>query len=109
MCIHTFLIFLFMNTYTFSLISYTAKVYIHTHGVAQLLPTHFLRSGGNLYFFIPPPVVAEIDRKKPPPPRVFPIFYVPLSRTVSERTPLEAPGTNASRGVLLLTVVDEGT
>ena len=33
----------------------------------------------------------------------------PSSRTVSKRTPLEAPGTNCSRGVLLLTVLDEGT
>ena len=49
------------------------------------------------------------DRKNPPPPRGFPIYYVPSSRTVSKRTPLEAPGTNSSRGVLLLMVLDEGT
>jgi len=54
-------------------------------------------------------LVIQIDRKKPPPPGGFPIYYVPSSRTVSKRTPLAAPGTNSSRGVLLLTVLDEGT
>jgi len=48
------------------------------------------------------------DRKKPPPPGGFPIYYVPSSKTVSKRTPLEEPGTNSSRGVILLTVLDEG-
>ena len=47
--------------------------------------------------------------RTPPPPGGFPIYYVPSSRTVSKRTPLEEPGTNSSRGVLLLTVLDEGT
>jgi len=45
----------------------------------------------------------------PPPPGGFPIYYVPSSRTVSKRTPLEAPGTNFSREVFLLTDLDEGT
>ena len=53
--------------------------------------------------------VQHFDRKKPPPPGRFPIDYVPLSRTVCKRTPLEEPGTNPSRGVLLHTVLDEGT
>jgi len=44
-----------------------------------------------------------------PPPGGFPTYYVPSSRTVSKRIPLEAPGTNSSRGVLLHTVLDEGT
>ena len=35
-----------------------------------------------------------------PPPGGFPIYYVPWSRTVCKRTPLEEPGTNPSRGVL---------
>jgi len=52
---------------------------------------------------------AKVDRKNPPPRGGFPIYYVPSSRTVSKRTPLEAPGTNSSRGVLLLMVLDEGT
>ena len=52
---------------------------------------------------------TQVDRKKPPPPGGFPIYYVPSSRTASKRTPLEAPGTNSSRGVLLHTVLDEGT
>ena len=51
----------------------------------------------------------EVDRKKPPPPGGFPIYYVPSSKTVCKRTPLEEPGTNPSRGVLLHTVLDEGT
>ena len=52
---------------------------------------------------------VHFDRKKPPTPGGFPIYYVPSSRTVGMRTLLEAPGTNSSRGVLLLTVLDEGT
>ena len=52
---------------------------------------------------------AQFDRKTPPPPGGFPIYYVPSSRTVSERTPLEKIVQGASRGVLLLTVLDEGT
>jgi len=52
--------------------------------------------------------LLRLDRKKPPPPWGFPIYVLP-SRTVSKRTPLEEPGTNSSRGSLLLTVLDEGT
>jgi len=51
----------------------------------------------------------NVDRKTPPPPGGFPIYYVPSSRTVCKRTPLEEPGTDPSRGVLLHTVLDEGT
>ena len=47
--------------------------------------------------------------KETPPPGGFPIYYVPSSRIVCKGTPLEAPGTNSSRGVLLHTVLDEGT
>ena len=52
---------------------------------------------------------CQFDRKKPPPPGGFPIYYVPSSRTVCKRTPLEAPGTNPAGGVLLHTVLDAGT
>ena len=52
---------------------------------------------------------GQVDRKNPPPPGGFPIYCVPSSRTVCKRTPLEEPGTNPSRGVLLHTVLDEGT
>jgi len=52
---------------------------------------------------------VEVDRKNPPSQGGFPIDYVLSSKTVSTRIPLEAPGTNSSRGVLLLTVLDEGT
>jgi len=48
----------------------------------------------------------QIDRKKPPPPGGFPIYYVPYSKTRRKRTPLEAPGTNSSRGSLFLWVLD---
>jgi len=51
----------------------------------------------------------QVDRKKPPSPGGFPIYYFHSSRTVCKRTPLEEPGTNPSRGVLLHTVLDEGT
>jgi len=53
--------------------------------------------------------VHQADRKNPPPPGGFPIYYVPSSRTVSKRTPLEEFVAGASRGVLLVTVLDEGT
>jgi len=52
---------------------------------------------------------GQVDRKNPPLPGGFPISYVPSSRTVSKRTPLEEFVPGASRGVLLLTVLDEGT
>jgi len=51
----------------------------------------------------------HVDRKNPPPPGGFSIYYVPSSRTVNKRTPIEDPGPNSSRGVLLFTVLDEGT
>ena len=54
-------------------------------------------------------LTTDFDRKNPPPPGGFPIYYVPSSRTVSKRTPLEAPFTNSWSWVLLLTVLDEGT
>jgi len=54
-------------------------------------------------------VALQFDRKKPPPPGGFPVYYVPSSRTMSKRTPLEESVAGASRGVLLLTVLDEGT
>jgi len=52
---------------------------------------------------------AEFDRKKPPSLRGFPIYYAHSSRTVSKRIPLEEFVPVALRGVLLLTVLDEGT
>jgi len=54
-------------------------------------------------------VDRQVDRKKPSPPGGFPIYYVPWSRTRRKRTPFEAPGTNSSRGVLFLRVLDQGT
>jgi len=45
--------------------------------------------------------------KETPPPGGFPIYYVPWSRTRWKRTPLEAPGTNSSREVLFLRVLDQ--
>jgi len=52
-------------------------------------------------------LVLYLDRKKPLPPGGIPIYNVPSSRTVSEDPPRKfVPG--ASRGVLLLTVLDEG-
>jgi len=52
---------------------------------------------------------CQVDRKKPPPPGGVSFYYVPSSRTVCKRTPLEEPGINPSRGVLLHTVLDGGT
>ena len=61
------------------------------------------------YIYIYIYMYTYIDRKNPPPLGGFPIYYVPSSRTVCTRTPLEEHGTNPSRGVLLHTVLDEGT
>jgi len=54
--------------------------------------------------------VAEykVDRKNPPPRGGVSYYYVLSSRTVSKRTPLEEFVTGSSKGVLLLTVLDEG-
>jgi len=51
----------------------------------------------------------HIDRKNPPPPGGFPIYYVPWSRTRRKRTLLEESVPGASRGVLFLRVLDQGT
>jgi len=52
---------------------------------------------------------TRFDRQKPSPPGWFPIYYVPPPRTVSKRNPLEEFVPGASRGVPLLTDLDEGT
>jgi len=44
--------------------------------------------------------VHQANRKKPLPPGGFPIYYVPSSRTVSKRTPIEEFVPGASRGFL---------
>jgi len=53
--------------------------------------------------------MATTWSKEPPPPGGIFVYYVPSSRTVSKRTPLEEFVPGASRGVLLLTVLDEET
>jgi len=53
-------------------------------------------------------VLCKVDRKNPPPPGGFPIYYVPSSRIVCKRTPLEGFVPGFSRGVLLHTILDEG-
>jgi len=55
------------------------------------------------------PMSHNVNRKKPPPPGGVAIYYVPSSRTVNKRTPLEEFGPGSSMGVLLFTVLDEGT
>ena len=45
-----------------------------------------------LVFVMSHMLMSHVDRKKPPPLGGFPIYYVPSSRTVSKRTPLEVPG-----------------
>ena len=45
---------------------------------------------------------------KPPPPGEVLRYYVPSSRTLCKRTPLEGFVSGSSRGVLLHTVLDEG-
>ena len=54
-------------------------------------------------------VANTLIGRNPPPTGGFPIYYVPSSRTVCKRTPLEGFVPGSSRGVLLHTVLDEGT
>ena len=54
-------------------------------------------------------ISSHVTYIETPPPEGFPVDYVPSSRTVSNKTPLEEFVPGASRGVLLLTVLDEGT
>ena len=54
------------------------------------------------------PVTTLIERNHPT-PGGFSIYYVPSSRTVCKRTPLEGFVPGSSRGVLLHTVLDEVT
>ena len=53
--------------------------------------------------------VETLRSKETPPPGGFPIYYVPSLRTVCKRTPPERFVPDSSRGVLLHTVLDEGT
>ena len=59
----------------------------------------------HIYTYVHMYTHTHLDRKKPLPPGGFPIYYVPSSRAVRKRTPLEAPGTHFSRGILLYNVL----
>jgi len=52
---------------------------------------------------------THYDRKNPPPRGGFIVFFVPWSKTRRKRTPLEEFVPGASRGVLFLRVLDQGT
>jgi len=101
-----------MNTHIHNICLQRMNVCIHshTHIHDMYTHTHALETHGmhrdtrheNTH-------IQNILIERNPPPGGFPIFYVPSSRTVCKRTPLEEPGTNPSRGVLLHTVLDEGT
>ena len=79
-----------------------ARTHMHTGRHSQLATHLQLTTHSQL-------ATRNSDRKKPPPPGGVPIYYVPSSRTVNKRTPLEEFVSGASRGVLLVTVLDEGT
>jgi len=53
--------------------------------------------------------VATLIEREPPLWGGFPAYYVPSLRTVSKRTPLEEFVPGSSRGLPLITVLDEGT
>ena len=72
----------------------STTVSIHTHAYSEHLLTR-TRTQTALNNFI---------ERNPPP-----LYYVPSSRTVCKRTPLEGFVSGSSRGVLLHTVLDEGT
>jgi len=68
---------------------------------ARKLKTNYVKeSNTTLYSSL-----NQFDRKKPPPRGGFPTYYVPSSRTVCKRTPLEGFVPGSSRGVLLHTVL----
>ena len=91
---HTYTCSHYRTTFTLCML-----IYIYTYSIMYVwLPVY-----ANDYLYM------HIDRKNLPPPGGFPIYYVPSSRTESKRTPHEEFVPGASRGVLLLTVFDEGT
>ena len=85
------------------------RTHTHTHTLCTFLNIEMTYTAdAPLHFTRPQTHTHTLIERTPPPPGGFSIYYVPSSRTVSKRTPLEAPGTNSSRRVLLLTVLDEG-
>jgi len=101
-CKYTF-IWMYTHIHMYIYIYICIHIYIYTQrSHAACICTHIC-----MYMYIY--IFSIYWSKEHPPPGGFPIYYVPSSRTVSKRNPLEAPGTNFSRGVFLLTVLDEGT
>ena len=83
-------------------------------GVCPLEPVHLSQMGlqGRENFLGTTIVIIDestLIERTPLPQGGFPIYYVPSSRTVCERTPFESCVPGSSRGVLLHTVLDEGT
>jgi len=72
----------------------------HCNALQRTATTHSIHFRSHL---------STLIERTPSPPGEFPIHYVPSSRTVSTRTPLDEFVPGASRGVLLLTDLDEGT
>ena len=84
-----------------SIMMYTRQWIVNGHITENSL-SDMIQKRQFIAIFLRQWIVKLIERN---PPGWFPIYYVPSSRTVSKRTPLEAPDTNSSREVLLLTVL----
>jgi len=104
-CLHENSNFLLQHTTEFSL-QHTTTTVCNTL-VCNTLQQHaiFSFSMNALLFF----VLNNLIERNPPLPGGFPIYYVPSPKTVCKRTPLEGFVPGSSRGVLLHTVLDEGT
>ena len=68
-----------------------------------------VEKGPGPFAWSPSGVELNLIERTPPPLGGFPIYYVPSSRTVCKRTPLEGLVPGSLRGVLLHTVLDDGT
>jgi len=86
---------------------YTCR-YTHIHKYVRIHPSAEARSPATV-----PTLFTNIDIyiliERTPPPGGVSYYYVPSSRTVCTRTPLEGFVPGSSRGALLHTILDEGT
>jgi len=86
---------------------YTCR-YTHIHKYIRIHPSAEARSPATV-----PTLFTNIDIyiliERTPPPGGVSYYYVPSSRTVCTRTPLEGFVPGSSRGALLHTILDEGT
>ena len=126
MCVHIYILFVRTCIFEVAVVKGASYVYlnmrvyvytIHTHVYTHICEVAVLEAAENIHskecvhicVMYQCGIHTQVDRKKSPPPGGFPIYYVPSSRTVCKRTPLEGFVPGSSREALLHTVLDEGT